>query len=82
MRPGSGTAVRFRDVYRTHRPQSSSFLGLPYRILNMNPKKGTTLGPMGSSVVRGLQARAFCRLGLEGVSVFRAEVANVRHQGF
>ena len=35
----------------THRPQGSSFLGLPYRILNMNPKsqKGTTLGPMGSS---------------------------------
>ena len=31
----------------THRPQSSSFLGLPYRILNMNPEKGTTLGPMG-----------------------------------
>ena len=27
-----------------HRPQSSSFLGLPYRILNMNPQKGTTLG--------------------------------------
>ena len=23
----------------THRPQSSSFLGLPYRILNMNLKK-------------------------------------------
>ena len=23
----------------THRPQSSSFLGLPYRILNMNPQK-------------------------------------------
>ena len=23
----------------THRPQSSSFLGLPYRIVNMNPKK-------------------------------------------
>ena len=23
----------------THRLQSSSFLGLPYRILNMNPKK-------------------------------------------
>ena len=23
----------------THRPQSSSFVGLPYRILNMNPKK-------------------------------------------
>ena len=23
----------------TQRPQSSSFLGLPYRILNMNPQK-------------------------------------------
>ena len=23
----------------THRPQRSSFLGLPYRILNMNPQK-------------------------------------------
>ena len=23
----------------SHRPQSSSFLGFPYRILNMNPKK-------------------------------------------
>ena len=23
----------------TQRPQSSSFLGLPYRILNMNPKR-------------------------------------------
>ena len=22
-----------------HRPQSGSFLGLPYRILNMNPRK-------------------------------------------
>ena len=29
-----------RSVSRcTHRPQSCSFLGLPYRILNMNPKK-------------------------------------------
>ena len=26
-------------VIITHRPQSSSLLGLPYRILNMNPKK-------------------------------------------
>ena len=32
----------------THRPQSSSFLGLPYGVLNMRPQKGTTLGPMGS----------------------------------
>ena len=28
-----------RSVPTTHTPQSSSFLGLPYRILNMNPKK-------------------------------------------
>ena len=27
------------EPHLTHRPQSSSFLGLPYRILNMNPKK-------------------------------------------
>ena len=25
--------------HSTHRPHSSSFLGLPYRVLNMNPKK-------------------------------------------
>ena len=31
----------------THRPHSSSFLGLPYRVLHINPQKGTTLGPMG-----------------------------------
>ena len=26
-------------MVHTHRAQSSSFLGFPYRILNMNPKK-------------------------------------------
>ena len=31
----------------TYRPQSSSFWGLPYRSLNMNPQKGTVLGPLG-----------------------------------
>ena len=36
----------------THRPQSSSFWGLPYRILNIKPPKGTTLGPMGSGASR------------------------------
>ena len=30
---------RCGPVSNTHRPQSSSFLGLPYRILNMKPKK-------------------------------------------
>ena len=39
----------------THRPQSSSFLGLPYRILKHEPQKGTTLGLMG----RGLEVRRF-----------------------
>ena len=29
----------YRLVEGTHRLLSSSFLGLPYRILNMNPKK-------------------------------------------
>ena len=33
----------------THRLQSSSFLGLPYRILNMSPQKGTTMEPMGKA---------------------------------
>ena len=44
---GSG----FRDVRTamdTHRPHSSSFWGFPYGILNMNPQKGATLGPMDS----------------------------------
>ena len=40
---GSGSRI-------THRPQSSSFLGLPYRILKYEPPKGTTLGPMGKVV--------------------------------
>ena len=33
-----GIAVAHR-ILCTHRPQSSSFLGLPSRILNMNPEK-------------------------------------------
>ena len=33
----------------THGPLSSSFWGLPYRILNMNHKKELLKGPMGSS---------------------------------
>ena len=35
-------SISFRGVHgsaHTHRLLSSSFLGLPYRILNMNPKK-------------------------------------------
>ena len=50
----------------THRPQSSSFLGFPYRILNMNPKKELLWGlwltglQRNSSrfVVKGLESRA------------------------
>ena len=33
----------------THRPLSSSSLGLPYRILNRNHKKELLRGPMGRS---------------------------------
>ena len=41
MFPGLGLVFRVQcfSLITTHRPQSSSFLGLPYRILNMNPKK-------------------------------------------
>ena len=31
--------VDVEECVHTHRLHSSSFLGLPYRILNMNPKK-------------------------------------------
>ena len=34
----------------THRPQSSSFLGLPYRNLNMNPKKELLWGLWVASI--------------------------------
>ena len=37
LQPSLGFEVATKAT--THRPQSSSFLGLPYRILNMNPKK-------------------------------------------
>ena len=33
----------------THRPLSSSFLGLPYRILHINHRKELLKGPMGNS---------------------------------
>ena len=36
--PGFRTS-RVGLVLFTHRPHSSSFLGVPYRILNMNPQK-------------------------------------------
>ena len=34
-------------IKTTHRLLSSSFLGLPYRILKMSQQKGTTKEPMG-----------------------------------
>ena len=39
------------DCWSTHRPLSSSFLGLPYRILNISHKK---------ELLRGLWAEALC----------------------
>ena len=62
-----GLCSGFDEQY-THRPQSSSFLGLPYRILNMNPKKelfwslwvgtaiwvvGKIMVPLGSRLLYG-----------------------------
>ena len=37
----------------THRPQSRSFLGLPYRVLNMNPKKELLRGLWVGRELRG-----------------------------
>ena len=55
----------------TQRPQSSSFLGLPYRILNMNPQKELLWGLWVG--YRGLGSRAFrfqvLGLGLHGFMV-------------
>ena len=36
---GWRTVSRLAPQHLTHRPYSSSFWRLPYRILNMNPKK-------------------------------------------
>ena len=50
----------FIRVYDTHRPHSSSFLGLPKKTLNMNPQKkkllwglwrGLRFGGLGSRAV-------------------------------
>ena len=38
----------------TNRPQSSSLLGVPYRILNMNPKKELLWGLWVGTRVKGL----------------------------
>ena len=50
-------------VVYTHRPQSSSFLGLPYRILDMNPPKellwGLWLKVQG---FKGLEAFGFVQV--------------------
>ena len=53
----------------THRPQSSSFLGLPYRILNMNPKK---------ELLRGLWVASVQRLGLRACTPFSKQ-QNLSH---
>ena len=45
---------------RTHRPQSSPFGGLPYRILYMNPTKELLLGPMRSAIRGPSRALQWC----------------------
>ena len=42
-----GAVVELLLQLLAHGLHRSSFLGLPYRILNMHPKKGTTVEPMG-----------------------------------
>ena len=41
-------ATPYHHKYSTHRPLSSSFLGLPYRILNINHKQELLRGLWGS----------------------------------
>ena len=36
--------LKSKSLHSAHRPHSSSFLGLPYRILNMNPRKELLCG--------------------------------------
>ena len=40
-------------TYTTHRPLSSSFLGLPYRVLNINHRKELLRG-LWAEVLQGL----------------------------
>ena len=56
-----GFRVKMLDLGFTQRPQSRSFLGLPYRILNINPQKellwGHWVGVMNVFVGFGLRWR-------------------------
>ena len=45
---------RFGILDLTHRPLSSSFLGSPYRILNINHKKELLRGLWGAGALQGL----------------------------
>ena len=47
------------SVVSTHRLHCSSFLGVPYRILNMNHTKELLKEPMGSRCVFRLSERAW-----------------------
>ena len=40
-------ALYTKDTTQCQRLHSSSVLGLPYRVLSINQKKGTTMEPMG-----------------------------------
>ena len=56
------TACRANLVWApepTQRPQSSSFLGLPYRIQNMNPEKELLWAPEPRDM--GQELRTYCR---------------------
>ena len=71
----------------THRPLSSSFLGLPYRILNRNHKKELLRGPWvgrqsrpGIATFR-LRELALACVRLEGLDSERKLFAEVRDSG-
>ena len=65
---GLGKRSQILELVITHRLHSSSFWGLPYRILTMNPKKellwsrsqgilGVVEGPRFHEMDRGLRCR-------------------------
>ena len=57
------------EIIATHRPLSSSFLALPYRILKINHKKELLRGPLWVDPKPGPKPLGFRVLGFRGLGV-------------
>ena len=72
-----GLGSRIQGLGFTHRPLSSSFLGLPYRILNKGHKKELLRGPMGRVLGR-LTGLELLRVGFSVfLGLFRFSVQGI-----